>query len=89
MTFRVRGALSFAAVVITLTADYWIVHRPEPHGVAEFNPIKAALGREELILANPAPSGSSLLSRQITHPNSLPSNQALSHSRANRIPGRP
>jgi hypothetical protein len=31
---------------------------------AEFNPIKATLGREELILANPSPSGSSLLSHQ-------------------------
>jgi hypothetical protein len=64
VTFRVRGALSFAAVALTLAADYWIVHRPAPHGVAEFNPIKATLGREELILANPSPSGSSLLSHQ-------------------------
>jgi hypothetical protein len=64
MTFRVRGAFSFAAVVVVLAADYWIVHRPEPHGVAEFNPIKTKLGREELILTAPAPSGTSLLSHQ-------------------------
>jgi hypothetical protein len=64
MTFRVRGALSFAAVALTLGADYWIVHRPEPHGVSEFNPVKAKLGKEELILTNPAHSGTSLLSHQ-------------------------
>jgi hypothetical protein len=64
MTFRVRGPIALAAVAVTLAADYWMVHRPEPHSVAEFNPIKAKLGKEELILTNPAPSGSSLFSHQ-------------------------
>jgi hypothetical protein len=64
MTFRTRGPIAFSVVAIALGADYWIVHRPEPHSVAEFNPIKVKLGKEELILTNPAPSGSSLLSHQ-------------------------
>jgi hypothetical protein len=64
MTARVRGLMALAAVAVTLDADYWFVRRPEPHSIAEFNPIRVKLGREELILANPAPSGSSLLSHQ-------------------------
>jgi hypothetical protein len=64
MTFRARGPIAFSMVVIVLGADYWIVHRPEPHSVAEFNPIKVKLGREELILSSPVSSGSSLLSHQ-------------------------
>src|SRR5271154_2521959 len=64
MTFRTRGPIAFSIAAVTLGADYWIVHRPAPHSVAEFNPIKVKLGKEELILANPAPSGGSLLSHQ-------------------------
>jgi hypothetical protein len=64
MTFRLRGPIAIAAVGVVLAADYWIVHRPEPHSIAEFNPIKVKLGKEELILANPALSRSSLLSHQ-------------------------
>jgi hypothetical protein len=64
MTFRARAPIAFSVVAVALGADYWIVHRPEPHSVAEFNPIKVKLGKEELILTNPAPSGSSLLSHQ-------------------------
>jgi hypothetical protein len=64
MTLRARGLIAIAACAITLATDYWFVHRPAPHGIAEFNPIKAKLSKEELILANPAQSGGSLLSHQ-------------------------
>ena len=64
MNFRKRVPIAFAAVAVMLGADYWIVNRPEPHGVAEFNPVKVSLGREELILENLTPPGSSLLSHQ-------------------------
>ena len=45
MNFRKRVPMAFAAVAVMLGADYWIVNRPEPHGVAEFNPVKVSLGR--------------------------------------------
>jgi hypothetical protein len=64
MTFQTRVPLVIAAIAATLGADEWFIHRPEPHGVAEFNPVKARLGKEELILGNPALSGDSLLSHQ-------------------------
>jgi hypothetical protein len=64
MNFRKRVPIAFAAVAVMLGADYWIVSRPEPHGVAEFNPIKVSLGREELILENLTQRGSSLLLHQ-------------------------
>jgi len=64
MTFRVRAALAFAAVAAGLGADYWFVHRPEPHSVAEFNPVTVTLGKEELTLQSPTPVGKSLLSHQ-------------------------
>jgi hypothetical protein len=64
MNLHTRVPIAFAALAVALWADYWLLHRPEPHGVAEFNPIKAKLGREELILASPTMSGSPLLSHQ-------------------------
>ena len=64
MNFHKRVPIAFAAVAVMLGADYWIVSRPEPHGVAEFNPIKVSLGREELILENLTQRGSSLLLHQ-------------------------
>jgi len=64
MNLPKRVPIAFAAVAVMLGADYWIVNRPEPHGVAEFNPVKVNLGREELILENLTPPGSSLLSHQ-------------------------
>ena len=64
MNFHKRVPIAFAAVAVTLGADYWIVNRPEPHGVAEFNPVKVSLGREELILESLTRPGSSLLSHQ-------------------------
>ena len=64
MTFRARGPIAFSVVAVALGADYWITHRPEPHSVAEFNPIKVKLGKEELTLTDPGPSGTSLLSHQ-------------------------
>ena len=64
MNFPKRVPLAFAAVAVILSADYWIVNRPEPHGVAEFNPVKVSLGREELILENLTSPGSFLLSHQ-------------------------
>src|ERR1700733_492526 len=64
MTFRARGPIALAAVAVTLAADYWFVHRPDPHKIAEFNTLRVKLGKEELILTNLAPAGSSLLSHQ-------------------------
>ena len=64
MTFRARAPVAVFAVGMALAADYWIVHRPSAHSVAEFNPMTAKLGKEEIILTDPAHSGTSLLAHQ-------------------------
>lgn len=64
MTFRKRTPIIVAAIGVAAAADYWFVHRPEPHSVSEFNPIQAKLGREELILRKPMSAGDALFSHQ-------------------------
>jgi hypothetical protein len=64
MTFRIRAPIIAVAIGVVAAANYWFVHRPEPHSVAEFNPIQARLGREELILSKPVSAGDTLFSHQ-------------------------
>ena len=64
MTRQARVATSAAALLVALAADVWLIHRPEPHSVAEFSPFTTKLGREELILSRPESEKGALLSHQ-------------------------
>jgi hypothetical protein len=64
MNRSARAIAAFVIVVLALTADVWLIRRPEPHSVAEFSPFTTALGREELILKGPMSPAGPLLSHQ-------------------------
>jgi hypothetical protein len=50
MRLRIRSLIVLGVLLLAALADLWLVKRPVPHGVAEFNPFVTHLGREELVL---------------------------------------
>jgi hypothetical protein len=64
MNRSARLVAALVIVLLALTADVWLIRRPEAHSVAEFSPFTTTLGREELILRGPVSPAGPLLSHQ-------------------------
>jgi TIR domain len=64
MTRTPRVAVAAAAMLAALALDLWLLRRPEPHSVAEFNPFVSKQGKEELIVKGVAIPSGPLLSHQ-------------------------